>query len=152
MNKFGELIAPDTVRFERMLPGPIERVWAYLTESDKRAQWFCSGETELRVGGHIDMHFDNSQLSPLDDVPPPESCNWVSSAFWPNLMGKRALRTDIVMFPLATFNVVERKAPSTDAVTWPHQCTASPSRGRVRCKSSMACMIRTHSRSPSRLP
>ena len=74
MNKFGELIAPDTVRFERMLPGPIERVWAYLTESDKRAQWFCSGETELRVGGHIDLHFDNSQLSPLDDVPPPESC------------------------------------------------------------------------------
>lgn len=29
MNDQGVLTAPGMVRFERVLPGPIERVWAY---------------------------------------------------------------------------------------------------------------------------
>ena len=61
------LIQPTTVRFERLLPGPIERVWAYLTESKKRATWLAAGEFDLRVGGAIELHFDNDSLS--DDVP-----------------------------------------------------------------------------------
>jgi hypothetical protein len=32
---FGVLIEPGTIRFERILPGPIERVWDYLTDSEK---------------------------------------------------------------------------------------------------------------------
>ena len=46
MNDYGELLDKNTVRFERLLPGPIERVWAFLTESDKRAQWLCGGDVE----------------------------------------------------------------------------------------------------------
>jgi len=61
------LIKPSTVRFERLLPGPIERVWAYLTESRKRATWLAAGEFDLRVGGKIELIFDNDSLS--DDVP-----------------------------------------------------------------------------------
>ena len=34
----GELIEPMTVRLVRMLPGPIERVWSYLTDSDLRGK------------------------------------------------------------------------------------------------------------------
>ena len=30
MNDYGVLTAPDTLRIERLLPGPIERVWQYL--------------------------------------------------------------------------------------------------------------------------
>lgn len=30
MDTYGTVIAPNTIRFERLLPGPIERVWAYL--------------------------------------------------------------------------------------------------------------------------
>ena len=56
------LIAPSTVRLERLLPGPVERVWAYLTESDKRATWLAAGEFDLRVGGNIELHFDNDKL------------------------------------------------------------------------------------------
>ncbi len=58
-------IAPEagTVRLERMLPGPIERVWAYLTDSDKRGKWFASGPMELREGGKLEFHFHNSKLS-----------------------------------------------------------------------------------------
>ena len=51
MGKYGERIDETTVRFERMLPGPIERVWEYLTDAEKRATWLCGGETESQVGG-----------------------------------------------------------------------------------------------------
>lgn len=57
------VIEPGTVRLERLLPGPIERVWAYITESDKRARWLAAGEFELRVGGKVSLEFDNSRLS-----------------------------------------------------------------------------------------
>jgi uncharacterized protein YndB with AHSA1/START domain len=52
-----------TVRLERMLPGPIERVWAYLTESEKRKTWLGSGVFDLRVGGKADIHFDHSNIT-----------------------------------------------------------------------------------------
>ncbi len=63
MNRPVTLIEPGTVKLERLLPGPIERVWAYLTESDKRAKWLAAGEFDLRVGGRIQLEFDNSRLS-----------------------------------------------------------------------------------------
>jgi uncharacterized protein YndB with AHSA1/START domain len=61
-----------TVRIERLLPGPIERVWAYLTESDKRAQWFAAGPMELRKGGGMELSFDNSNLTPHGETTPAE--------------------------------------------------------------------------------
>lgn len=63
MNDRATLIKPSTVRFERLLPGPIERVWAYLVESKKRATWLAAGEFDLRVGGKIELHFDNECLT-----------------------------------------------------------------------------------------
>ena len=64
------LVEPGTVKLERLLPGPIERVWAYITESDKRAKWLCAGEFDLRVGGKVRLEFDNNRLS-SDKNPPP---------------------------------------------------------------------------------
>ncbi len=61
--QYGEVIAPGTVRFERLLPGPIERVWAYLTESEKRGKWFASGTMELWVGGKVELIFRHADLS-----------------------------------------------------------------------------------------
>lgn len=72
MNDYGELLDESTVKFERLLPGPIERVWAYLTESDKRARWLCGGDVETSNGGHVDMHFHNVSLSSDEDIPRPE--------------------------------------------------------------------------------
>ncbi|HQV50798.1 MAG: SRPBCC family protein [Flavobacteriales bacterium] len=62
MNKYGTIIAPNTIRFERLLPGPIERVWAYLTESEKRTKWLASGNMDLRVGGEVDLFWLHSTL------------------------------------------------------------------------------------------
>lgn len=72
MSHYGERIDESTVRFERLLPGPIERVWEYLTDGDKRARWLCGGETELRIGGRVEMHFRNASLSTQPDIEPPE--------------------------------------------------------------------------------
>jgi uncharacterized protein YndB with AHSA1/START domain len=63
------LVEPGTVKMERLLPGPVERVWAYLTESDKRATWLAAGEFDLRLGGKIRLEFDNCKLS-SDKAPP----------------------------------------------------------------------------------
>ncbi len=65
------LIKPSTIRFERLLPGPIERVWEYLTVSEKRATWLAAGEFELRLGGKIELHFDNEKL--CDETPPKDA-------------------------------------------------------------------------------
>jgi len=71
LRSYAELVNPDTLRFERLLPGPIDRVWAYLTESDKRAQWLASGEMEKRTGGSVMLSFDHATLS-KDTAPAPE--------------------------------------------------------------------------------
>ena len=57
MDRYGKLIAPNTIRFERILPGPIERAWSYLTEPEKRAKWLSSGPMELRVGGAAQLNW-----------------------------------------------------------------------------------------------
>ena len=67
---YGAVTGPGEVRIERLLPGPIERVWAYLTESEKRRQWFAAGEMELRKGGRLELIFRNSELSPHREPTP----------------------------------------------------------------------------------
>jgi uncharacterized protein YndB with AHSA1/START domain len=71
MSDFGVLIDDNTVQFRRLLPGPIDRVWRYLTESEKRATWLAAGDTELRGGGSVELKFHNAGLSPQPDDPPP---------------------------------------------------------------------------------
>lgn len=69
---YGVATAADTVRIERLLPGPIERVWSHLTESDKRGRWLAAGAIELRVGGRVEHVFRNNALTENDDPPPPK--------------------------------------------------------------------------------
>jgi hypothetical protein len=70
MSEYGAVTEPGTVRIERMLPGPIERIWSYLTDSDKRRTWLAHGAIELRLGGSAEHVFRNSELSTPDDPPP----------------------------------------------------------------------------------
>lgn len=69
MSRFVVAAGADGVRLARLLPGPIERVWTYLTDSRKRATWLATGEFELRLGGRVQLTFDNDSLSP--GVPAP---------------------------------------------------------------------------------
>ncbi len=69
--RYGERIGDNGVRFQRLLPGPIERVWEYLTDGEKRAKWLAGGEMELKVGGKIQLDFHHATLSSRQDDPPP---------------------------------------------------------------------------------
>lgn len=70
MSEYGIVTEAGTVRFERLLPGPIERVWAYLTESEKRGKWLASGPMDLRVGGRVELHFRHADLSARKEPTP----------------------------------------------------------------------------------
>lgn len=69
MTEYGVMTEPGTVRLERLLPGPPERIWAFLTESDKRGKWLAPGEMELRVGGKVTLNFLHADLSSEKRVP-----------------------------------------------------------------------------------
>jgi uncharacterized protein YndB with AHSA1/START domain len=64
-------IAPDSLRFERLLDAPVEKVWQYLTDPNLRARWFMAGPTDLKVGGAFGLTMDHDRLSD-GDVPTPE--------------------------------------------------------------------------------
>jgi uncharacterized protein YndB with AHSA1/START domain len=79
-SEYGVVTEPGTVRLERVLPGPIERVWAYLTEPEKRGKWLASGTMELRVGGQVELVFNHSELS-AEKTPPDEYGKYESCTF-----------------------------------------------------------------------
>jgi uncharacterized protein YndB with AHSA1/START domain len=60
---YGVLTEPATLTIQRLLPGPIERVWAYLTEGELRRQWLAAGEMELKVGAPFEFVWRNDELS-----------------------------------------------------------------------------------------
>jgi uncharacterized protein YndB with AHSA1/START domain len=60
---YGALIEPATLKIQRLLPGPIERVWAYLTESELRRQWFAAGDMEMKVGAPFEFVWRNNELT-----------------------------------------------------------------------------------------
>jgi uncharacterized protein YndB with AHSA1/START domain len=71
MSDFGTITAPGTIRFERLLPGPIERVWSFLVDSEKRGQWLARGTMEPRADARFELSFHHASLSP-NVVPTPE--------------------------------------------------------------------------------
>src|SRR5438067_1203956 len=62
-DEHGVRIAPDAIEIKRLLPGPIERVWAYLTESDLRRRWLAAGEMGLQAGMPFELTWRNDELT-----------------------------------------------------------------------------------------
>jgi uncharacterized protein YndB with AHSA1/START domain len=81
MNEYGVVLESGAVRFERLLPGPLERVWAYLTQSEKRGTWLASGEIEPRAGGVAELLFKHSEIT---DEQPPERYREMNDKGWPS--------------------------------------------------------------------
>src|SRR5690606_37538578 len=63
-DEHAHLPEPGTLVFRRVLPGPVERVWAFLVEPEKRRLWLAGGEMEPRPGGKVALHFRHAELSP----------------------------------------------------------------------------------------
>ncbi len=71
LSAYGVLTEPATLTIQRRLPGPIERVWAYLTESELRRQWLASGEMEMKVDAPFELVWRNDELTkPPGERPP----------------------------------------------------------------------------------
>lgn len=73
MSAYGTFRRADqglVLTFEHLLPGPIERVWAYLTVPEKRALWFAGGAMELKPGGAAELIFHHAEITAPDDQPP----------------------------------------------------------------------------------
>lgn len=62
MDEFGTLVDANTVRFERLLPGPIERVWAYLTQPQFLRTWLAESTMDLRIGGAVELRFNTEEV------------------------------------------------------------------------------------------
>jgi uncharacterized protein YndB with AHSA1/START domain len=70
MDQYGKLIDKQTLVFERLLPGPIEKIFAYLWDGEKRGQWFASGAMPTVPGERFEMRFKHSDYSPHKSLAP----------------------------------------------------------------------------------
>lgn len=71
LNAYGALTEPATLKIQRLLPGPIERVWAYLTESELRRKWLAAGQMEMKVGAPFELVWRNDELTDPPGQRPP---------------------------------------------------------------------------------
>ena len=71
LDAYGVLTEPATLKIQRLLPGPIERVWAYLTESELRRQWLAAGQMEMKVGVPFELVWRNDELTDPPGQRPP---------------------------------------------------------------------------------
>lgn len=55
MSDPGKFTTENSVRFERLLPGPVERVWSHLTELEKLPEWYGNGAMEPYEGGVVNL-------------------------------------------------------------------------------------------------
>jgi uncharacterized protein YndB with AHSA1/START domain len=65
----GQVIDAKTLRMERTLDVPIDRVWNFLVDPVKRARWLAGGTCPARQGDTIELRFDNDTLT--DEKTPP---------------------------------------------------------------------------------
>jgi uncharacterized protein YndB with AHSA1/START domain len=71
LDAYGVLTEPATLKIQRLLPGPIERIWAYLTQSDLRRQWLAAGQMEMRISASFEFVWRNDELTDPPGQRPP---------------------------------------------------------------------------------
>jgi uncharacterized protein YndB with AHSA1/START domain len=100
---FGTLLDAHTIRFERDLPGPIERVWAYLTESDLKATWIGPGDVPSEIGGERTLTWEGEDGAPggltfrtrVFDPPHVLEYDWIELNAPPGAIGNSYVRVEL---------------------------------------------------------
>ena len=126
---YGIASEPATLTIQRRLPGPIERVWKYLTESELRRQWLAAGDMELKAGSVFEFVWRNDELNaPLGSRPPGAPAEHKMECRITELDPPRKLsitwgRSDGVTFELATakdgavlLTLIHRRLPDRDTM------------------------------------
>lgn len=57
-DELGTIVDDRTVRFERLLPAPVTRVWWFLAERQGMAGWLTDGDLEPRAGGRVELRWE----------------------------------------------------------------------------------------------
>ena len=78
--QFGEIIAPTTFRLERTLKAPIDRVWSYFVDGDKRSRWFTGGDSFSANGQAFSILFAHRNIT---NEKPPERWAQMESGEFP---------------------------------------------------------------------
>ena len=60
---YGALTEPRTLRIQRLLPGPIERVWSFLVDEDLRRTWLAAGPLPPETGVPFELVWRNDTLT-----------------------------------------------------------------------------------------
>jgi uncharacterized protein YndB with AHSA1/START domain len=117
--------APATVKIERLLPGPAERLWSYLVDADKRMLWFSAGDT-LRKESQATLLFKHSSIT---DEPTPERYKEMDNG------GIKA-----------TVKVIEFDPPRVLSYTWPNGEHESEVRFELFTEGDKVRLVLTHER------
>lgn len=62
-HSLGTQTEPGTLRIERTLPAPVERVWTYLIDPEKRRTWLAGGTMAQQAGSVFELRFQHTELS-----------------------------------------------------------------------------------------
>ena len=62
-DRYGLLTEPATLTIIRLLPGPADRIWSYLTDGELRRQWLAAGAMEEKAGAPVELVWRNDELT-----------------------------------------------------------------------------------------
>src|SRR3954469_11860450 len=60
---YGTLVEPTTLKIQRLLPGPIERIWAYLTDSELGRKWLAARGMGKKGVAPAELVWRNDELN-----------------------------------------------------------------------------------------
>ena len=63
LDLYAALTEPATLTIRRLLPAPIDRVWAYLIDGELRRKWLAAGGMETRAGAPFELGWRNDELT-----------------------------------------------------------------------------------------
>jgi len=124
MNENGQFSKVSCVRFERLLPGPIERVFEFLTKPEFLPGWFGNGVIEHRLGGKVSL-MDGHIRGTVTQWLPPHRLSYSWNVFSPGeelsahpqsyLTLELQPRGDEVLLTLTHLPILERHARGRSA-------------------------------------
>jgi uncharacterized protein YndB with AHSA1/START domain len=127
-SEYGTVFGAAAVRFERLLTGPIERVWAFLAESEKRGQWLAAGNTELWVGGRAELIFLHADLSSEMTIP-------------------ERYRVEVATYEVLHGRVTRCEPPRLSSYTWPESAGhESEVTFELEARGTQVLLVLTHRR------
>src|SRR5262249_48654273 len=61
-DELGTIVDGRTVRFERLLPAPVARVWWFLVDHEGMAGWLADADLEPRAGGRVELRWEDGEI------------------------------------------------------------------------------------------